>query len=78
MTKMWPTAPLDTQCEDEFNVYAGGAQVGRVYRTSHVSNGEAWCWFIQLKHHQPGVQYAGQAETLEDAMAAFETNYHRN
>jgi len=78
MTDMSYSAPFGSQCEDEFNVYAGGVRVGRVYRTTLVTNGEAWCWFIQRKHHQPGVQYAGQAETLESAMAAFRINYHRN
>jgi hypothetical protein len=59
----------------DFDVYADGLRVGRVYRTTLDGNGEQWLWFMQLKQQTAGVQYSGQGETLEAAMIAFEANY---
>jgi hypothetical protein len=77
LTSVWCCARPGSRTEDDFNVYADGVRVGRVYQTTLSGEVEAWCWFIQVTHYKTGVHYAGQSDTLESAMAAFEINYRR-
>jgi hypothetical protein len=77
MTSVWCCVRPGSPAEDDFNVYADGVRVGRVYQATFEGDVEAWCWFIQVTHYQPGVQYAGQSDTLKGAMTAFEINYRR-
>jgi hypothetical protein len=53
--------------ENDYDVFDGGREVGRIYRFNAAS--EAWWWGVCFT--LTGRRTYGTADTLDDAMAAF-------
>jgi hypothetical protein len=56
--------------DDDFDVLADGAVVGRIFKANASPVGWPWMWTLAFGHH-------GYAETRETAMAAFAKSRRR-
>ena len=57
--------------EDDFDVLADGAVVGRIFKANASPVGTSWMWTLDFWHHEDRTPAHGDAETREAAMAAF-------
>ena len=57
--------------DDDFDVLADGAVVGRIMKTAAAPVGLAWMWTLAFGHHEDRAPTHGYEATREAAMAAF-------
>jgi hypothetical protein len=57
--------------EDDFDVLAEGAVVGRIFKANAAPVGSPWMWTLAFGQHEDRTPTHGYAETREAAMAAF-------
>jgi hypothetical protein len=57
--------------DDDFDVLADGAVVGRIFKANATPLGASWMWTLAFGHHEDRTPTHGYAETREAAMAAF-------
>jgi hypothetical protein len=63
--------------DDDFDVLAGGAVVGRIFKANAAPVGTPWMWTLLLEHHKDRTPTHGYATTREEAMAAFAKSWRR-
>jgi hypothetical protein len=63
--------------DDDFDVLADGAVVGRIMKAAAVPVGMSWMWTLAFGHHEDRTPTHGYAATREAAMAAFAKSWQR-
>jgi hypothetical protein len=63
--------------EDNYDVLADGAAVGRIFKANAAPVGSPWMWTLVFGHHEDRSPTHGYAETREAAMAAFAKSWRR-
>lgn len=61
--------PIGTPLVDDWCVTLDGYTIGRILRTRLAGNAWTWCWYLHLLPNSADDR--GDAETLDDAKAAF-------
>jgi hypothetical protein len=57
--------------DDDFDVLADGAVVGRIMKVHAAPVGSPWMWTLAFGHHEDRTPIHGYETTREAAMAAF-------
>ena len=57
--------------DDDFDVLADGAVVGRIFKVHAAPVGAPWMWTLAFGYHEDRTPTHGYAETREAAMMAF-------
>jgi hypothetical protein len=63
--------------DDDFDVLADGAVVGRIFKANATPVGMSWMWTLAFAHHEDRAPTHGYAETRKVAMAAFAKRWRR-
>jgi len=63
--------------EDDYDVLADGAVVGRIMKVHAAPVGSPWMWMLGFGHHEDRTPTHGYAATREAAMAAFAKGWRR-
>src|SRR5262252_8015815 len=63
--------PSGEWTDDDFDVLADGALVGRILKVHAAPVGSPWMWTLAFGHHEDHTPTHGYAATREAAMAAF-------
>jgi hypothetical protein len=63
--------------DDDFDVLADGAVVGRIFKANAAPVGSPWMWTLAFGQHEDRTPTHGYAETREAAMAAFAKSWGR-
>jgi hypothetical protein len=63
--------------DDDFDVLADGAVVGRIMKAAAVPVGQSWMWTLAFGHDEDRTPTHGYAATREAAMAAFAKSWQR-
>jgi hypothetical protein len=63
--------------DDDFDVLADGAVVGRISKVHAAPVGMPWMWTLAFGHHEDRTPTRGYAATREDAMGAFAKSWRR-
>jgi hypothetical protein len=64
--------------DDDYDVLAGGAVVGRIFKANAAPVGKPWMWTLEpFEHHDDHTPTHGYAATREAAMAAFAKCWRR-
>jgi hypothetical protein len=63
--------------EDDFDVLADGAVVGRIFKANASPVGASWMWTLDFWHHEDRSPTHGYEATREAAMAAFAKSWRR-
>jgi hypothetical protein len=64
--------------DDDFDVLADGAVVGRIMKAAAVPVGQSWLWTLGFEYHEDRTPTHGYAATSEAAMDAFAKSWRRN
>jgi hypothetical protein len=64
--------------DDDFDVFADGAVVGRILKVHAAPVGSPWMWTLAFGQHEDRTPMHGYAATREAAMAAFAKSWRRN
>jgi hypothetical protein len=62
---------------DDFDVLANGAVVGRIFKVHAAPVGMPWMWTLAFGHHEDRAPTHGYEATREAAMAAFAKSWRR-
>jgi len=60
-----------TWSDDDYDVLADGAVVGRIFQAKASPVGSSWMWTLAFGHHEDRTPTHGYEATREAAMAAF-------
>jgi len=63
--------------DDDYDVLADGAVVGRIFKAAASPVGSPWMWTLAIGHHEDRTPTHGYAATREAAMAAFAKSWRR-
>jgi hypothetical protein len=63
--------------EDDYDVLADGAVVGRIMRAAAAPEGTPWLWTLAYRHHEDCTPTHGYAAAREEAMAVFARSWRR-
>src|SRR5215470_19435805 len=63
--------------DDDYDVVADGAVVGRILKAHAAPAGSPWMWTLMFGYHEDRTPTHGFAETREAAMAAFAKSWRR-
>jgi hypothetical protein len=63
--------------EDDFDVLADGAVVGRIFNANAAPVGSPWMWTLAFGHHRDRAPNDGYTATREAAVAAFAKSWRR-
>jgi hypothetical protein len=63
--------------DDDFDVLADGAVVGRIFNSDASPIGTPWMWTLAFGHHEDRTPTHGYEPTREAAMAAFAKSWRR-
>jgi hypothetical protein len=63
--------------DNDFDVLADGAIVGRIFKAAASPVGTPWMWTLAFGHHEDRTPSHGYAATREAAMAAFAKSWRR-
>ena len=63
--------------DDDFDVFANGVVVGRMFKSNASPVGASWMWTLASEHHEDRTPTHGYAATREAAMAAFAKSWRR-
>jgi len=63
--------------DDDFDVLADGAVVGRILKVHAAPVGSPWMWTLAFGHHEDCTPTHGYAESREAAMSAFAKSWRR-
>jgi hypothetical protein len=63
--------------EDDCDVLANGALVGRIFKVHAAPVGTPWMWTLAFGQHEDRTPTHGYAATREAAMAAFAKSWRR-
>jgi hypothetical protein len=63
--------------DDDFDVMANGAIVGRIFKANAPPIGSPWMWTLAFEQHKHRSPTHGYASTREAAMRAFAKSWRR-
>ena len=63
--------------DDDFDMLADGAVVGRIFKANASPVGASWMWTLAFWHHEDRSPTHGYAATREAAMVAFAKSWRR-
>jgi len=63
--------------DEDFDVLANRAVVGRIFKANAAPVGSPWMWTLIFPHHEGLMPTHGYAATREAAMAAFAKSWRR-
>ncbi len=63
--------------DDDFDVLADGAVVGRIFNANAAPVGTPWMWTLIFPHHEGRAPTHGHEATREAAMAALAKSWRR-
>jgi hypothetical protein len=63
--------------DDDYDVLAEGAVVGRIFKANAAAVGSPWMWTLIFPHHAGRSPTHGYEATREAAMAAFAKSWRR-
>jgi hypothetical protein len=63
--------PSGEWSDDDFDVLANGAVVGRIFKAAASPVGSSWMWTLAFGHHEDRSPTHGYEPTRDAAMAAF-------
>jgi hypothetical protein len=63
--------------DDDYDVLADCAVIGRIFKANATPVGMAWTWTLAFGHHEDRTPTHGYEPTREDAMAAFAKSWRR-
>jgi len=63
--------------DDDYDVSADGAVVGRIMKANAAPVDEPWLWTVAFGHHEDRTPTHGYAATREATMAAFAKSWRR-
>jgi hypothetical protein len=63
--------------DDDFDVLADGAVVGRIFNAAASPVGTPWMWTLAFGHHEDRTPTHGYGATREAAMVAFAKSWRR-
>jgi hypothetical protein len=63
--------------DDDYDVLADGAVVGRIFNANAAPAGSPWMWTLIFPHHEGRSPTHGYEATREAAMAAFAKSWPR-
>jgi hypothetical protein len=63
--------------DNDFDVLADGAVVGRIFKAAASPVGSPWMWTLAFGHHKDRTPTHGYEPTREAAMAAFAKSWRR-
>jgi hypothetical protein len=63
--------------DDDFDVLADGAVVGRIFKVHAAPEGSPWMWTLAFGYHEDRTPTHGYEPTREAAMAAFAKSWRR-
>jgi len=63
--------------DDDFDVLADGAVVGRIMKVHAAPAGSPWMWTLMFGYHEERMPTHGYAATREAAMAAFAKSWRQ-
>jgi hypothetical protein len=63
--------------DDDYDVLAGGAVVGRMFKPNAGPLASPWLWTLAFGHHEERTPTHGYEATREAAMAAFAKPWRR-
>jgi hypothetical protein len=63
--------------DDDFDVLADGAVVGRIFKVHAAPVGMPWMWTLAFGQHEDRTPTHGYTATREAAMAAFAKSWRR-
>src|SRR5262249_33934796 len=63
--------------DDDFDVLAEGAVVGRIFKANAAPVDTPWMWTLAFGHHEDRTPTHGYEPTREAAMAAFAKSWRR-
>jgi hypothetical protein len=69
--------PSGEWSDDDYDVLADGALVGRIFKANAAPVGMSWMWTLAFGHHEDRAPTHGYAETREAAMSAFAKSWRR-
>jgi hypothetical protein len=69
--------PSGEWSDDDYDVLADGAVVGRIFKVHAAPVGSPWMWTLEVEHCGDRRPTYGYAATRDAAMAAFAKNWRR-
>ena len=63
--------------DEDYDVLAGAAVVGRIFRVHAAPVGMPWMWTLAFGHHEDRTPTHGYEATREAAMTAFAKSWRR-
>jgi hypothetical protein len=63
--------------DDDYDVLADNAVVGRIFKGNAAPVGTPWMWTLAFGHHEDRTPTHGYAQPRDGAMAAFAKNWRR-
>jgi hypothetical protein len=63
--------------DNDYDVLADGAVVGRIFKANAAPVGSPWMWTLAFGQHEDRTPTHGYADTCETAMAAFARSCRR-
>jgi hypothetical protein len=63
--------------DDDFDVLADGAVVGRIFKANASPIGASWMWTLAFGHHEDRTPTHGSESIREAAMAALAKSWRR-
>jgi hypothetical protein len=63
--------------QEDYDVLADGAVVGRIFLAAQSPRGRAWMWTLAYGQHEDRTPTHGYEPTREAAMQAFAKSWHR-
>ena len=69
--------PSGEWSDDDFDVLADGAVVGRIMKVHAAPVDSPWMWTLAFGHHEDRTPTHGYAATREAAMVAFARSWRR-
>ena len=77
LTRASASRPSGQWNDDDYDVLADGAVVGRIMKAAAVPVGMSWMWTLAFGYHEDRTPTHGYAATREAAMAAFAKSWRR-
>jgi hypothetical protein len=71
------SSPSGEWHEDDFDVLADGAVVGRIFKANTAPVGTPWMWTLAFGYHEDRTPTYGYDATRGAAMAAFAKSWRR-
>jgi hypothetical protein len=75
--RAWASRPSGRWNDEDYDVLADGAVVGRIFKVHAAPVGMPWMWTLASGHRKDRTPMHGYAATREAAMTAFAKSWRR-